>query len=370
MKILDQYVTEHVEKGIFSATPSGFTCPNDSGIKSRWIEIVFDLCARKHRDMSSDESNLFIYCELVVGKSAGDFTFDNVSQIIRDQIIEDFKKDTEDIDDWPEETQLEYLGEVLNSCLLTQRDIIVAMAVMSQLVVERNEILPNFIDFIELAVCGIDNVNDEEDIQRLRGVVQVINGFLYTKEFDHDRWRIREYAKLLAKKYLNSHPKFDLHLEKHPTADKSFVEVVEKVVNQNIHYDTEYAFENPKANAEFYLDNATKSIQRSKSFILSIMHIFHEKEIAQKFFKLIVSLCMEKFMKQHNDSKRDEYTDEEVHATNRFICELAVKKIFPTQGIDEMLEILKTVTSPRSQSCVALISMTRTCCQLGMTDGL
>ena len=341
-----------------------FLVPSDEKIKKRWIENVFDCCVRKsHHVPMSVDTVFYSLCKEIVARSPCQFSLRDVSQIICENFINDFRAKVDQICAGNKKTlvdfEIEYFAKMLDTCLVHETDIIGVCDFISKMVVKNWLVMPSFIAIMMITSRFHVNIRDKECVEKMQNVMKIIKSFLYKKELQKCRKEARHILRELEAAIEFSYPKFDLHVDNINGVENSFIEIVEKTVNQRAYYGFDLVITNFHANAKFYLENATKSLQRARDFSRMLRIILHDENDTTKRFQIeLNTLCEEKFMKQQKDSTKKNYSEVEIFATIHFICELLVKGFFPTKTGQKLLKI---VESQASNSYVPLFKIALSC---------
>jgi hypothetical protein len=326
---------------------------------------MFEICAKTHRIASHTIDPVFRkLCKEVVyigAMNSNEFTYDDVSEVIRDKIVDDFKKKAQ-IDEGKGYTFvaffLDYLNELSSVGLISISDIIASFDMLAKEAAENLEITPSYVWFADPFHKLILNVNKSEDIEKLKNVIEFLNSQLYNMDFFDIRSQVRSFIRKIDANIKNSYPKFDLQKENHPDADQSFINAVDKKINEVALYGVDFTFTNASANVKFFVENATKTLKRAKVFGSFMDQIFAENPEKLKPFKICLAAVLEKqFRRQHDPETRQEYSDEEIHATSQLICELLVTKSISVEKVKELNELVKSDPNPTSKQCNFLMDM-------------
>lgn len=338
-----------------------FLVPSDEKIKKRWIENVFDCCVRKSHNVSRSVDTVFYTtCKEIVARSPCQFSLRDVSQIICENFIKDFQAKVDQMSACSKNTlvdfKIEYLAKMLDTCLVNEAGVIDICDLISKMAVKNWLIMPSFIAVIMIISRFFVNIRDNKFVEKMQNVVEIIKSFLYKKELQEYRGKMRHILRGIEAAIEFSYPKFELHVENISGVEKSFVEIVDKTINERNYYGFELLITNVNANVKFYLYNATRSLQRARDFSCMLRIILHDRnETTERFQKELITLCEEEFMKQHKDSTRKNYSGLVTLSTNHFICELLVKGFFPTNTGHKLINFVKSQNSEASKSCVPLL---------------
>ena len=344
--------------------------PSDEKIKKRWIEQVFDCCVRKsHNVPTSVDTIFYTTCKEIVARSPCQFTLRDVSQILSENFIKDFQAKVDQMcannKNSLVDFEIEYFVKLFDTCLLNEADVIDICDLISKMAFKNWLVMPSFIAVMMITSRYLVNIRVKKYVEKVQNVMEIIRSLLYKNELQAYRQKMRYILREVEAAIEFSYPKFDLHVENINGVETSFVDIVDKTVNQRLYYGFDLLMTNFNANAKFYLDNATRSLQRARDFSRLLRIILHdENETTKRFLKELNTLCEEMFMKQHKDLTRRNYSELVVLSTNHFICELLVKGFFPKKTGHKLKDFLKNQNPEASKIYVPLLQIALSCAEI------
>lgn len=355
----DDYFESELQKAIETGDISvDFKVPKDENIKRRWTEILF----RKSMKNFAVSEKIFEFFKEIIDRSPCKFTILEAQSLLEEKVIEEYRnniasqRNHEILENHEIQT---FATKLVKSSLISKAGVINIWFVISQQLTEKWFIVPSLVFFIKKCSEFVRNVNEDEMIGKMNFVIETLKVFLYKAELRSHRNGIRHTLTYLIDLAQNSTPEVGLQQDdEYPGIDKGFKNIVSTLLNKNLTYGSSFQLLSSKKDAKFYFSNAILNMQTAKELGSFTTSIVNQKDALTKTFKSeLLLLCEKRFIRQHSIETRNEYSDEEILATNRFICELLFWKCMANKKAETLLLFAKSQTPRTSVSigCTAML---------------
>lgn len=341
--LLDQYLENEFQKAkrTKNLDVENFLIVNDPVVKRRWAGKLFD------EGVKSPSDFLIIneFLQLITKNELCEFTRAEMGKMFEEKVIEEFWKKTQIVD--VNKGRMEkFACNLVKGSWISKSGVINIWHTLALQTTEKSFIVPSLANFLGQCVVLVKNVNEAELIEKLVAVKDLLSPFLYFKDFSDHRSEIRFALKYLDKLLKNPKPEIALKLyEDYDEIDAGFKRAVWRILNKELTGNFAFNLNNPKKAAKFYMENALNNsdLQISKYFSWAFTAIVNDRYIneqVESFKSEVISICERNFIRQHSESTRSEYSSDEIYATNRFICELLVKRFIPTEKGESLMKFI------------------------------
>lgn len=354
---LDFHLDKEFEKSVRTKTVNeSFIVVNDPAVKRRWVDKLFE------KGIANPDDFLTIkqFFKAILSRGSCGFTMVDVQNIAEEKVLEEFRKKSEARKGKAEGLNHEmrsFLINIVKDSLISKSAAINIWHKFAQQFSENFFIVPNVVNFIQICVFLVKNVNETELITKLKNIKECLLPFLYFKQLIAHRSDIRKVVKYLDRLIKNPKPKIELQQDAaYPGIDERLKELVRRVLNDEQSFGTDFGLNKPKKDANFFMQHALLNPETAKQFCFTFMVIISGNlNKSESFTSAVISICERRFIKQHSELTRNEYSKTEILATNRFICELLVNKFITKQRGDALMKFIRNqkIKSDVSIGCLA-----------------
>jgi hypothetical protein len=355
----DYYLKQKFEKSLQIGTiPEEFHIPCDEQVKKRWIKILYTKAVKKQK--------LTPFCLMffkeIINSDPSSFALEDLQKLMEERVIKQYQKTILPLEVnllWNTSTSL-FATTLVNSSYISKAGIINIWHATSQQFSEKPFLLSSLLEIVKNCSGRVRNVYESELKVKLQAIEKTMQCSLYKKDFISSRRELRLILKYLKQLLEESTPKIELqNSEELSRIHDGFKVIVNRIQNREMFNGLDFSLTFvPEIDAKFYFDNAIVNQQTARELGSILPCILSSEELK----RAILAIAQQRFMRQHSEATRSEYSDEEILVTNCFIAELVCKRYMTKQKALSLVKFIKSQEncSAISTGCAATLSTAMT----------